>query len=95
MKMLSTGIRSIINIKSQNFCHISQLVQNGKTVHNPKYIATIFNQYLVNIGGKINAETPRTRKFPWEYLGRKLGSSFFLIRTNSVQIESVTSQYED
>ena len=54
MRMLSTGIRSIINIKSQNFCNISQLVQNGKTVQNPKDTATIFNQYFLNIGSKID-----------------------------------------
>ena len=64
MKMLLTGIRSIINIKSQNFCNISQLVQNDKTVQNPKDLATIFNQYFINVGGKIDAEIPRTRNIP-------------------------------
>ena len=77
--MLSTGIRPIINIKSQNFCigNISQLVLNGKTVQNPKDTATIFNEYFVNIGSKIDDEILGTRKFPLDYLGRKLGSSFF------------------
>ena len=65
MKMLLTGIRSIINIKSQNFCDISQLVQNDKTVQNPKDIANIFNQYFVNFCGKIDAEIPITMKFPF------------------------------
>ena len=32
MKMLRTGIRSIINIKSKQFYNISQLVQNGEIV---------------------------------------------------------------
>ena len=82
--MLLTGIRSIINIKSQNFCDISQLVQNDKTVQNPKDIATIFNQYFVNIAGKIE-----TGKFPLDYLGRKISSSFFLILTNSAEIASI------
>ena len=76
MKMLSTGIRSIINIKSRNFCNISQLVQNGKTDQNPKDTVIILNQYFVNIGSKIDAEIPRTRKFLLDYLGRKRGSSF-------------------
>ena len=49
-------------MKSQNFCNISQLVQNGKNVENAKDIATIFNQYFVNIGSKIDAEIPRARK---------------------------------
>ena len=55
MKMLWTGIRSIISIKSRKFCNISQLVQNGVTVQNPKDIATILNKYFVNIAGKIDA----------------------------------------
>ena len=38
-KMLLTGIRSIINIKSQNFCNICLLLQNDKTVQNLKDIA--------------------------------------------------------
>ena len=61
-KMLSTEIRSIINMKSQHFCNISQLVENGKTVQNAKDIVTIFNQYFVNIGSKIDAEIARARK---------------------------------
>ena len=77
MKMLSTDIRSIINMKNQYFCNISQLVQNGMTVQNPKDIATIFNQYFVNIGSKIYAEIPGTRKFPLDYLGRKLMDRHF------------------
>ena len=74
--MLSTEIRSVINIKSQNFCNISELVQNGKTVQNPKDIATKFNQYFINIGYKFDAEIPRTTKFSLDYLGRNLGSWF-------------------
>ena len=65
--MLSTGIKSIINIKSQIFCNIAQLVQNGKTVQNPKDTTTIFNQYFVNVGSKNDAEIPRARKFPLDY----------------------------
>ena len=77
MKMLSTWIQSIINIKSQKFCNISQLVQNGKTIQNPKDTVTIYNQYFVNIGSKVDDEIPRTRRFTLDHLGGKLGSSFF------------------
>ena len=93
MKILLTGIRSIVNIESQNFCNSSQLVQKDRTFQNPKDIATIVNQYFVNFGGKIDAESP-TRKFPLDYLGRKVGSSFFLIPANSAEIASITSQYK-
>ena len=79
MKMLWTGIRSIINIKSKQFYNISQLVQNGEIVQNSKEIANIFNNYFVNIAGKIDSEIPRTRKSPLDYLGDKLEKSFFIL----------------
>ena len=95
MKMLWTGIRSIINIKSRKFWNISQLVQNCETVQNPKDIATILNKYFVNIAGKIDAEIPRTRKSPLDYLGRKIDSSFFLSPTDSAEIENIISQLKN
>ena len=42
MKVLRTGIRSIVNIKSKQFYNISQLVENCKIVQNSKEIAKIF-----------------------------------------------------
>ena len=53
MKMLWTGIRSIINIKSKQFYNISQLVQNGEIVQNSKEIANIFNSYFVTLLAKL------------------------------------------
>ena len=85
MKMLWTGIRLIINIKSRKICNISQLVQNGETVQNPKDIATILNKYFVNIAGKIDDEILRTRKSPLDYLGGKIDSSFFLSPADSAE----------
>ena len=87
MKMLWTGIRSIINIKSKQFYNISQLVQNDEIVQNSKEIANIFNNYFVNIAGKIDSEIPRTRKSPLDYLGDKLEKSFFISPTNSAKLK--------
>ena len=87
MKMLWTGIRSIVDIKkSKQFYNIFQLVENGETVQNSKEIAKIFNNYFVNIAGKIDSEIPRTRTSPLDYLGDKLEKSFFLSPTNSVEV---------
>ena len=72
------------------------MVQNGKTVQNAKDIATIFNQYLVNIGSKIDAEIPGARNIQLDYLSRKLmNPHFFLILTNSAEIASFISQYKN
>ena len=77
MEMLWSGIRSVINIKGKKFFNISQIVNNGEIVQNPKEIAKIFNNYSVNIAGKVDSEIPRTRKNPLDYLGKKLDASFF------------------
>ena len=95
MKMLWTGIRSIINIKSKQFYNISQLVQNGEIVQNSKKIANIFNINFVNIAGKIDSEIPRTRKSPLDYLGDKLEKSFFISPTNSAEVEGIIVQLKN
>ena len=95
MKMLWSGIRSIINIKGEKFCNISQIVNNGEIVQNPKEIAKIFNSYFVNIAGKVDSEIPRTRKHPLDYLGKKLDASFFRSPTDSSEIECIISQLKN
>ena len=84
MKMLWTGIKSIINIKSNKTFLTSP--KNGKTVDNPKDIATIFNQYFTNIASKIDSEIPQTTKSPHDYLGKKQELTFFLSATDSAEV---------
>ena len=72
MKMLWSGIRSIINIKNKKMFNISQLVQNDKVVRDPKQIAQIFNNFFINVAAQIDSDIPRTRKSPLDYLGCKL-----------------------
>ena len=55
----------------------------------------MLNKYFVNIAGKIDAETLRTRKSPLDYLGRKIDSSFFLSPTDSAEIENIISQLKN
>ena len=47
MKMLWSGIRSIINIKNKKMFNISQLVHNGKVVQDPEQIAKMFNNLFL------------------------------------------------
>ena len=92
MKMLWSGIRSIINIKNKKMFNISQLVQNGKVVQDPKQIAQIFNNFFINVAAQTDSDIPRTRKSPLDYLGCKLEHSFFLSPTDSAEIESIIFQ---
>ena len=92
MKMLWTGIKSIINIKRNKFYNISHLTQNGKCIANPKDIAQVFNNYFTNIAANIDSEIPRTRKSPLDYLGEKCEQTFFLSPADSVEVQSIISE---
>ena len=91
MKMLWTGIKAIINIKRNKFYNISHLTQNGKRIDNPKDIAQVFNQYFTKIAAKIDEDIPRTRKSPFDYLGKMNEPTFFLSPTDSAEVESIIS----
>ena len=92
MKMLWSGIKSIINIENNKFHNISQIVQNGVAINDPKEIVKVFNHYFTNIASKIDNEIPRSRKSPSDYLGNKCESSFFLSPTDSAEIENVIAE---
>ena len=62
MKMLWTGIRSIINVKNARLNNISQIIQAGKTINDPGEMAKSFNHYFVNVASNLDNEIPRTKK---------------------------------
>ena len=79
MKMLWTGIKSIVNVKSKTqFSPISHLVNNGARNNDPVKMANIFNNYFVNVGSQIDKTIPRTKKSPIDYLENRIPESIFL-----------------
>ena len=55
MKMLMTGIKSIVNLKAKHqLSHISHLKGNGSQVTDPVEIANLFYNYFVNVGSNID-----------------------------------------
>ena len=60
MKKLWSGIRSIINVSSKSGYCISQLIQDGKEIDDPKTMANIFNKFFVNVSQKVTSGIPRT-----------------------------------
>ena len=93
-KMLWSGIKSIINIKNIKFNAMSQLVQNGEVIYKPGEMAKVFNHHFIHIASKIDADIPQTRKSPFDYLGSKPEYSFFLSLTDSLEVESITSDFK-
>ena len=69
MKSLREGITSIINSKSRKSVqNISQLVVSGKTHSAPQKMASIFNNFFVNVSAQVCSEIPWTKKLPFDYL---------------------------
>ena len=62
MKMLWSGIKSIVNMKAQSqLSQISHLLCNGKRIDDPFKMASIFNHYFVNVGLNIDKSISRTK----------------------------------
>ena len=78
MKMLWTGIRSIVNVKVKTqFSNISHLLDNGTHVNDPVKMANLFDKYFVNVGSNINKTISRTTKSPTDYLKDFLTQCFW------------------
>ena len=87
--MLWSGIKCIINIKNNKFYNISQIVQNGKVINNPRDMAQAFNHYFTNIAVKVDKEIPRTRKSRLDYLGKLQDLTLFLSPTDGAEVGSI------
>ena len=69
MKSLWAGINSIINSRfRKSVQNISQLAVNSKTCSDPQKMASIFNNFFVNVSNQVCSEISRTKKSPLDYL---------------------------
>ena len=90
MKMLWTGIRSIVNVKkNSNTFHISHLLINDSRKSDRTKMANIFNQYFVNVGTKVDKSVPRTKKSPLSFLKNRNSDSLFLAPVTPNEIEII------
>ena len=86
MRMLWTGIKSIVNTKSKNqSSQISHVTDNEKRIDDPVKMANIFYHYFVNIGSCI----PTTKKSPMDYLKSLNPNSMFLAPVSEQEIEII------
>ena len=92
--MLWNGIRSIINVQNSKFNNISQIIQNGQIIKNPKDIAESLNQCFVNVAENVHKEVLRTRKCPLDYMGVKNIVSFFVSPTDEGEVISIIPQMQ-
>ena len=93
MKQLWSGIKSVITIrKSNNMNVISKLKDsNGNLKSDPVVIANIFNKFFVNVSHNITKNIPRPKKSPVDFMGDRIGSSFFIAPSVPLEISEIIS----
>ena len=90
MKVLWTGIKSIVDVNSETqFSPISHLMDNGIRINDPVKMANIFNNYFVNVGSQIDKTIPRTKKFPTDYLKNRVPELMFLAPVTPEETEII------
>ena len=88
MKMLWSGIKSIICLKKSGFYQVSSLKDSqGNDINDPKKMANLFNKFFVYISQKINDEISRTPKSPLDCLRHYNEKSFFISPSSATEIE--------
>ena len=77
MKLLWTGIKSIISIKNSRVNVINKVKDaNGNTTTDSATMATIFNDFFVNVADGVTKVIPRSPKSPLDYLDKESPHSF-------------------
>ena len=89
MKMLWSGIKSIVCAKKSGFYHVSSLKDNhGNDTNDPKKMENLFDNFFVHISQKINDEIPRTPKSPSDYLRHYNEKSFSISPFSALKLKS-------
>ena len=86
MQKLWSGIRSILNVGKCKNSYLTSILNNNKSVDNPKDIANIFNNFFANIGKTTEKRIPRGSHSPLFYLRGNYSRSIFLSPVTSHEI---------
>ena len=90
MKMLWSGIKSIVCPKKSGFYHVSSPKDSqGNDANDPKKMANLFDKFFVHISQKINNEILKTPKSPSDYLRHYNEKSFFISPFSATEIETL------
>ena len=93
MKKLWSGIKSVVSIKkSSNLNVINKLKDsNGNITSDPVVIAGIFNKFFVNVSHDITKNIPRSNKSPVDFMGDRVGNSFFTTPSVPFEVSDIIS----
>ena len=86
MQKLWSGISSILNVGKCKNSYITSILNNNKSIDNPKDIANIFNNFFANVGKTAEKAIPRGSHSPSFYLRGNYSGSIFLSPVTSHEI---------
>ena len=93
MKQLWSGIKSVINIRQSSSVNVISKLKdsNGNVSSDPAVIANVFNKFFVNVSHNITKNIPRSTKSPVDFMGSRIGSSFFTAPSIPPEISEIIS----
>ena len=74
-KQLWKGIKQIINIKNKYNPATSKIIENGRELSDPRYIAKAFSNYFANIGNDLERSIPIVSKSLLDYIDKSFSDS--------------------
>ncbi len=90
MKLLWSGIKSIISIKKSSTNLISKLKDSsGNPTTDSTTMANTFNKFFVNVADDVTKSIPRSPKSPLSYLENINDSTFFISPTAPYEISDI------
>ena len=95
MKLLWTGIKSIISIKNSHVNVINKLKDtNGNLITDSTSMANIFNNFFVNLADGVTKNTPRSQRPPLDYLDNRNQLSFFISPETPYEISDIIDLFK-
>ena len=91
LKNVWQGINSIINNKSKNSQSPTCIIDNNKTITDPKQIANSFNNFFTNVSEKIQSKIRPSNQHFSNYLKNACNSSLFIKPTTPSEVMDLIS----
>ena len=88
------GIKEIVNIKENATSIPNCIINNGKTITDPKEIANSFNSFFSSIGNKIQQSVYSQHKRFSDFLVNSSQNSMFLSPTDPSEIATIISSFK-
>ena len=90
IKLLWTGIKSIISIKNSRVNVINKLKDaNGNLTTASATMATVFNDFFVNVADGVTKRIPTSPKFPLDYLQNENPHSSFIAPSAPYEVSDI------